>query len=1084
MNAVKISIIVAIFISSSFGPGYAIDGIPGIDFMENRIVFSVNQGNDFSLYYDSVEDRFSSSGNENIDMIIARQNIIKIEPYYPYPLKTGIMQDVVGRMYVATVADYSDFESAIDALDSDSNIEFAEPYYLNYVDYVPNDPMISSWYHLTNIEAYLAWDIIRGDSTDRSVIGIVDSGVYYDHPDLEDNMWINGPEDIDGDGRFTVADLNGLDDDGNGRVDDVVGYDLAMNDPDPAEPYPEHGTHVAGCATMVTDNGYGGAAIGWAARIMAVKASTDFNPGSMSHGYAGIIYSVENGCHVVNCSWGRGGNPSQGEQNIINAAWQQGVVVVASAGNDNVSSPHYPSAYEHVISVASTGVGDIKSSFSNYGTTVDICAPGEGIFSTWDRNSFASLQGTSMSSPIVAGVVALVRAANPTWGPDEAANRVINTADNIDRLNPNYVGMLGSGRVNAAAAVGIELMPRLDIDDFEITLTLDDGDGILNPSESFDLTVTLINTWADAVGVTGVLRSDNQFIIEDSVSAFGNIPGQGGTANNVSDPYSVHVSPDAVIGSHELTLHVTDTDGYQRDLNITVEISLDQLGFPGSIPANIESPAIIFDFDSDNDNEIVVSGADGNYYAFESDGSLSPGWPQSVGTNAPGGAAIGDLDGNGDYEIVGISRSGDIYAWDPAGNVLAGFPYSISSITYCTPVLADIDGNDDLEIITTGFSSRQVNVINHDGTVFGNWPYDGTGPFYGSAAVADIDNDDLPEIIACGFDSLVHVWNGDKTYVSGFPVSIASTSQTSAAIADIDGDGYLNIVITTFSGEAYVFNHDGTILNGWPVTAGSVIKSSPSLADVEPDGYLEILFGSNGGLLYVKNWYGGNQPGYPVDIGSSISGSPVVGDINGDGGNDVIFGAGDGEIYALDSDGQPLRNFPILPSLGAPISASAALGDLDSDGDAEIVVGVRTSENNLVVIDYKDPISDPEFPWPTFGADNHRSGFYGDFQTDIDNDAFDNVPFEFRLISNYPNPFNMNTLIRFSIPAGGDANLDIYDLLGRRVCSFELNNLNAGLHEIVWNGRNIDGESLASGIYFYKLKFDGLSQTKRMTLIK
>jgi subtilisin family serine protease len=1075
--------IVALSVLMFFSLSHAVEGIPGIDFVENQIVFSVKPGIKLSTF-DINENNTGSTGIEKIDLIVARENITGIERFYPYPLKTAAMRDVVGRMYVATVADYSAFESAMDALNADSNVEFAEPYYLNYIDYVPNDPMISSWYHLTNIEAYLAWDIIRGDSTDRSIIGIVDSGVYYDHPDLEDNMWINGPEDIDGDGRFTVADLNGLDDDGNGRVDDVVGYDIAMNDPDPAEPYAEHGTHVAGCATMVTDNNYGGAAVGWAARIMAVKASTDYNPGSMSHGYAGIIYATENGCHVVNCSWGRGGSPSQGEQNVINAAWQQGVAVVASAGNDNVSSPHYPSSYEHVLSVASTGVNDIKSSFSNYGSTVDICAPGEGIFSTWDRNSFASLQGTSMSSPIAAGVVALVRAANPSWGPDEAVNRVVNTADDIDRLNPNYAGMLGSGRVNAAAAVGIELMPRLDIDDFEITLTLDDGDGILNPSESFELTLTLINTWAGAVGVNGVLRSDNQFIVEDSVSTFGNIPGQGGTANNNSDPYSVHVNPDAIIGTHELTLHVTDTDGYQRDLYIPIEVSLEQLGFPGNIPGNIESPAIIFDFDSDNDNEIVVSAGDGNYYAFESDGSLSAGWPQSVGATAPGGAAIGDLDGNGDYEVVGISRSGDIYAWDEGGNVLTGFPYSISSITYCTPVLADIDGNGDLEIIATGFTGRKIYVLDHNGTAYGNWPYDGTNPFYGSAAAADIDNDDLPEIIACGFDSLLHVWNEDKTYVNGFPVSIASTSQTSAAIADIDGDGNLNIVITTFSGDVHVFNHDGTTLDGWPINVGSIIKSSPSLADLEPDGNLEILFGTNGGILYIKNRNGTNQGGYPVDIGSSISGSVVVGDIDGDGGNDVIFGAGDGAIHALGPNGQPLRNFPIMTPLGAPISAPAALGDLDSDGDAEIVVGVRTSGDNLEVIDYKDPLTNLDFPWPTFAADNHRSGFYGDFVTGIESDVGDFIPDEFRLMANYPNPFNMNTLIRFSIPYGGDAELDIFDLLGRRVKSFNLNNLNAGVHEIIWDGRNGDGETLASGIYFYKLEMGKLSQTKRMTLIK
>ncbi len=1080
MKVFTIAIVLAVI--SGWVPAFGLNGVPGVDFVDNQTVISVRPWVDLSVF-DNYGINTGTTGYASIDAIIANAGIVSIEPYYPAPIKSDIIREVVERMFIATVADPGRLESAITALDNDPNIEFAEPYYLHYLDYVPNDPLISGWYQLGRTEAYLAWDVIRGDSTGRTVVGIVDSGVYYDHPDLEPNMWINEPEDINGDGRFTNDDINGLDDDGNGRVDDVVGYDLAMNDPNPMEPTPTHGTHVAGCVSMATDNGYGGAATGWAARIMAVKVSRDSNPTSISHGYQGITYAADNGCDVINLSWGRSGSFSQAEQNVITAVYNQGVTVVAAAGNSNTSASHWPAAYSHVLAVAATNSEDIRASFSNYGSWVDISAPGVSVNSTWDHSSFMPLDGTSMASPVAAGAACLLKAANPLWSPDDIMDHLMDTADNIEDLNPSYRGLLGAGRVNSGAAVGRDLVPRIVLDSFDVTLTDDDGDGVLNPSESIELVTVLTNLWADAGGVEGVLRADENFIITDSTTSFGDISGQGGSGNNSSDPFDITVAGNALTGVHDFTLTIRSNSGYAVELILSIRVSLEQAGFPVDIPGNIESSPLIFDFDSNGERQIIISAADGKYYSIEPDGSNTAGWPQDVSGDAPGGAAIGDLDNDGDFEVVGVSKTGSIYVWDHLGNLQAGWPYNTSSVIHATPALADIDGNGDLEIIIGSFQSRKVYVLNHDGTDYPGWPFQGTSSFYGSAALADIDNDNLPEIIYAGFDMKVHAWNADQSYVSGFPVDLTAPVQASPAIADTDGDGNLNIIIAGYSGDLYIFDNDGTVMPGWPVSLGSIVRSSPAVSDIDSDGGLEIIVGSNAGDLHALNANGEYQTGFPLSLGSAITASPVIGDIDGNGRPDIIIGTGTGMIFAINAAGENLRNSPIETVTGASIASAAAISDLDGDGDAEIVVGVRASGSNLEVIDYKQELQNYYFPWPFYRRDAARDGNLARIITDVDQGEIE-LPAEFGLASNYPNPFNMNTIIRFSLPDAGSAEISIYDVLGREVKSFEFGYLNAGDHELTWNGLDSNINPVSSGVYFYNLKFGELKQTRRMVLIK
>jgi subtilisin family serine protease len=327
-------------------------------------------------------------------------------------------------------------------------IEYAEKAPLYKVSYLPNDIHPSQW-ALSKINAIQAWDISKGSA--QITIAIVDNAVSTTHEDLKENIWVN-PNEIPN---------NGIDDDLNGFVDDVNGWDVADNNNNPNPPdsfssnsYFTHGTHCAGIASATTDNNKGVAAIGFNTKIIAVKCSRDNSADegrTLSHAYDGVYYAIQAKADIISMSWGGSSGSFLTGENIINAANALGIVLISAAGNNNHSEKHYPAAYNPVISVGSTDQADLKSSFSNYGDWVDLMAPGSSIYSTLSgaNNAYGTRSGTSMSCPMVAGLSALVLEQNPGLSPTQVKNILMNGCDNIDLLNPGHSGKLGAGRINA-----------------------------------------------------------------------------------------------------------------------------------------------------------------------------------------------------------------------------------------------------------------------------------------------------------------------------------------------------------------------------------------------------------------------------------------------------------------------------------------------------------------------------------------------------------------------------------------------------------------------------------------------------------
>lgn len=313
-----------------------------------------------------------------------------------------------------------------------------------------NDEFSSMQWGLGKINILQAWTITEGSSD--VTVAIVDSGVDINHEELRDSIWTNGGE-ISG---------NGIDDDNNGYIDDVHGWDFVLNS-NSMSPHGPHGTMVASVIAAKKDNGIGIAGIAPNVKIMPLNiVEADQESISVDAGVKAIKYAVDNGADIINLSFGGYGSSTYYEE-IIKYAYDNNVLVVAAEGNDSKDTDVYPYSpasmdlgKNAVLGVAATDDNDLKSSFSNYGTKyTDLSAPGSKIVMAMPTSYgyYTSGDGTSFSSPIVAGIAALVKSENPTWNVEEIKNVLLSSAKNIDTFNPQYTNKLGRGLPDAYAAI-------------------------------------------------------------------------------------------------------------------------------------------------------------------------------------------------------------------------------------------------------------------------------------------------------------------------------------------------------------------------------------------------------------------------------------------------------------------------------------------------------------------------------------------------------------------------------------------------------------------------------------------------------
>jgi hypothetical protein len=352
---------------------------------------------------------------------------------------------------------------AIQALSANPNVVYAEPNYIVHTSIIPNDPRLPELWGLHNIgqtggtpdaDADVLEACQLPPGTGSVVVGVIDTGVDYNHPDLAGKIWVN-PGEIPG---------NGIDDDGNGFIDDIHGWDFVNNDNDPMDDY-GHGTHVSGTIGAVGNNGIGIIGVaGLSANVMLMplKFISSNGFGSTADAVSCINYAASfrdasgnRKVRITSNSWGGGGKSRTLENAIANA----GALFVAAAGNNGTNTIFYPAAYPgaNIIAVAATDNNDVLASFSNFSPDwVDLAAPGVGILSTTPNDNYASWNGTSMATPHVSGVAALLISQDPSLSLDAIKAQVLTTVDPLPSLSGKT---LTGGRLNARKAMGAPELP-------------------------------------------------------------------------------------------------------------------------------------------------------------------------------------------------------------------------------------------------------------------------------------------------------------------------------------------------------------------------------------------------------------------------------------------------------------------------------------------------------------------------------------------------------------------------------------------------------------------------------------------------
>jgi subtilisin family serine protease len=831
-------------------------------------------------------------------------------------------------------------------LNADPDVDYAQPNYTHHICRTPNDPDFPDQYAHQLIQMEDAWEIETGSRD--VVVAVIDTGVDVNHPDLRGNIWVNEDEIPD----------NEIDDDGNGYVDDVHGWNFGddNNEVTPiasSSSIESHGTQVAGVIAAVGDNDEGVCGVNWASSIMALRMGLDFESADVAEA---LEYAAANGARVVNMSFGGDVFGPEGDLVMkagLDSAYEQGVLLVASAGNEDTSRPLYPAAFANVMAVSSTNGEDLKTGHSTFGVWVDIAAPGTDIVTTTLEDDYVATAGTSFSSPYVGAVAALLFAYRPEMTNIEARAVLENTTDPVyyGDVDPNQ-GYLGTGRVNAYKA-----------------LTGADNGYPLGEIVSPWQNRTFANDGNDVEACVFVHGDDYQLDYRlYGQSDWIRLHEGGAPADPNGRICSSMANPG--IGTYELRLVVSRNGFTHIDRKFfAIELAPSQAHWPrpdetvDTLEQDeyfVGSP-LCTDVTGDGQNEIVQLSLDlGTYYGdgivniWTADGNSLDGWPVEMGYIWPSSAAVGDIDGDADYEVVVASEYDAVVAayHVESGKMLDGdWPISVGGwygFISAGPVLADLDGDGDSEIIVAlDAESRDTDglyAIQHDGSFLWQRRYTSSGPL----SVADFDADGNVEITLSGYGpglSRVYTFVLDK---QGQQLARwRGGSPKGTAVADLDADGTPEIIFCT-DDEIVATHADGSTL--WTTRVPDPLDEygALSVGDVDSDGYGEVYLTTYiveaddfaFTRVYALDHRGRilEDAGYPkVTMGYyPYRCPPLIADIDGDGQKEVIVAVGGEPVIAWEADGSVTTGFPLL-NLALDYEVTPAIEDLDLDGDLEFM---------------------------------------------------------------------------------------------------------------------------------------------------
>ena len=862
---------------------------------------------------ESATDLEQLHANAPITALHAKHNVESLHPLFPY-LASPSRNPNLKRIYLLRFALDVPLETLKAAYEQSPFVEAVAYNYLRptLADAVfPNDPKYPEQWSLPLMKLPQAWAIEKGDR--EVIIAIIDSGIDYRHDDLASKAWINPGEFPD----------NGLDDDGNGYVDDIYGWDFtdapnlqAEGDyiEGDNEPIDEsgHGTHVAGIAGAMPDNGIGIAGVAWECPLMAIRAGLSLGGSSRlqdDDSAAAIIYATDNGASVINMSWGSE-HRSFVIQDAIDYAHARGAVLVAAAGNSQKPEAIFPAAYRKVIAVASTEQNQQRFYQSNFGASIDIGAPGNVILSTQINNQYRLLTGTSMAAPHVAGVAALMLAKRPGLTHEEVRYILIHTADPVhqedsDALDERFVG---AGTVNAERALLATGTLQARILAPETNSGGADSITIIGTAGGYKF-----HSWQLSYGASTVPTEFTPFT-------------QPSITQKIGETLAIWETTTVPEGIYTVRLTTTATDGQKT--HDQVVLSVDRT--PPHIISLTATETLyggrgltVFTWVTDDVTQNTL------YYRRK--GSLAPFAP--VRTTDLGVEHLLSLGlESGIYQFfVEAENTTNLKAREDNGGTF----YTIDVVGgYISP---------------SGFTEKPLDIP----------------PLHIASVTADFDADGLLEIVGSPLDSetgadtelqtaILAIYERLPTgkYVLAHTVeSVDGLSNLEKfitwAVSDTDGDALLEVLATD---DERTFLIESTAPRGSPnrIIWESPFLSGGTIADLDGDGQKEIIGADNRNDRLIVFEYDPTVDAH-VEKAVLVNESPgsnvfaqtfAIADFDEDGSTELVAGDSEGELFLYESTS--IRNtFRLEWQAQLPLKdiTQFASGDLTGDGKPEFVVG-------------------------------------------------------------------------------------------------------------------------------------------------
>ncbi len=750
--------------------------------------------------------------------------------------------DPLSRFYVAETVEEPAAERFLAAARRAPGVRSAEPdIVLPLAGAAPNDPFFNhpspdslQWPLHANpagpdLDILEAWSVTRGDTS--VVLAVLDSGVDWRHPDFGPplspfgTIWTNWTE---------ANGLPGVDDDQNGFIDDVRGWDFVdlttlpgeearldscgtpnrtrarpacsledgfVPDNDPVD-YDGHGTVVAGIIGARADDGVGLAGTAPGCRVMPVRVGwrqdyvDDFGRRitggvvAMSFCAQAIVYAADAGARVLNCSWLSDQTAALAAA-LDYAIIDRGVVVVDAAGNGATSetqSRNYLSRRGDCIEVAALRkVGGI-SAVTSLGSWVDIAAPGEQLLTLLPttRSSLYAITtfgATSFAAPFVTGVAGLALSIDPDLTPAAVRQLIRDTAVNIDDINAFWIGKYGAGLVSAggvAARLTGRGRHRLPRPPASSPVVLSDGRFL-----GHDTAGQLLSMAHDGSGADSTLLALS-FGVAGMPAAFEQ---PGGVVRAV-----------AFRSGHVL---VTDAAGRARG------------GWPRPVGGPLFAGPVLADLDGDGRAEVLQAGTDSLLYAWDIDGGRVPGFPVRLTDAAVTGAACGDVDGDGDREILVVTVDGVAHLVDRGGAPAPGWPLPpIPGAGRKAPLLCDLDGDGDLEVVFTGGS--RIHALDRSGATLPGWPVQLSAPPATEPAAADLDGTGRGSVLLADTAGRIHVLSGSGASRTGWPVDTGAPIHSGPIAVSLNGGAPPAILVGTGSLCLNAWDGSGNVVSGWP----------------------------------------------------------------------------------------------------------------------------------------------------------------------------------------------------------------------------------------------------------------------------